>query len=85
MPDIPKLVCEKCLVPFRVVKNGVRLQANAGGHPYYMVQSDRFICPRCGVSVFTGFGLSPESLQHEDHFAELEPAAVFDLDWEPTP
>ena len=80
MTYIPKLVCEKCLVPFRVVKNGVRLQANSGGQPYYMVQSDRHACPKCGASVFTGFGLKPEAIQHEDHFAELEPAAVFDLD-----
>jgi len=80
-----KPICVPCQRFFRVTKTGFHFiegmpvddAAVAGNQepekwePYKIWIGDRFECPGCGVTILSGFGGGPISIQHEDDFQSL--------------
>jgi len=54
--SVPRVVCLKCNVPFRIDKNGVVMDAYIKGGHYYTSRADRWKCPECNATILFGFG-----------------------------
>lgn len=79
MPEIPSAVCGCCMVSMRPKKNGVVLHALNKGKPYYKAMADEWECPRCGNSVYTGFGQKPITVKHDADYHRVGFDESFEL------
>lgn len=75
MAHIPKAVCLKCNLEYKVEKNGVTMEAIVVANteslavttrPYYKIDSDKWKCPGCGHEILTGFAQHPFLFAHEE-------------------
>lgn len=77
MAHIPTLVCG-CGHEMLIQKNGVTLQANSGGHPYYKVSADAHECPNCFAKAYLP-ARQVLVVQHEERFDTVKHDAEFNL------
>jgi len=59
MTYIPRVVCGSCGQNMRCLTNEVAARATTAGAPYYIVQCDRWGCPKCDHEVLVGFASRP--------------------------
>ena len=67
---MPKMVCVKCEVEFKVEKNGVKVieMMNQNKDMYKIWDTDKWKCPICKVEVIAGFGGMPLAEHYEPEF-----------------
>ena len=67
---MPKLVCVKCQVQYKIKKSGnyVVDMFLDPPEPYRIMNGDRWQCPGCGHEVIAGFGEMPLSEHFHDEF-----------------
>lgn len=65
-----KCVCLECKVEMKPEATGLEVVETLedGVTPYKIWNCDVKRCPRCGWSVYTGFGVGPTSQQGQDGF-----------------
>ena len=70
---MPKMVCVKCEVEFRVRKHGVKVfeMCNENQDIYKIWNTNKWRCPKCGVEVIAGFGSMPIVEHYEAGFDEV--------------
>lgn len=86
MAYIPPVVCLRCRIPFRPLKNDVTAEAYVGDDPYYKVRCDAWQCPRCGVKILIGFGNAPFTEAYMPNYnsgsRSFRSSVSFQLNWE---
>jgi hypothetical protein len=64
---MPKVVCVKCEIAFRVKKNGVILAVTFNnGKLYELYSADLWQCPKCGFEVVAGIAHDPFANHYND-------------------
>lgn len=65
---MPKPICVKCEVEFKVEENGVNVveMFQKNKEIYKIWSADKWKCPLCGIEIVYGFGISPLIENGED-------------------
>jgi len=61
-------VCVKCRKEMRPERNGVKYVEYADFGPYKIWDSDKWICPECGLEILAGFGYKPLVEHYQPEF-----------------
>lgn len=87
MTFIPRAICSRCRVPFRVKKNDVSLLCLTDGQYYYSINADSWACPVCHFEIVLGFAQKPFHHNFDgiprfdaDMVVELSPRSDYDPD-----
>lgn len=90
MPFVPKVICGTCNIPMKCSRQGVTLDAHVRSlamleegrlrGSYYVIESDRYSCSRCGACVYTGFGQPTEHYQPEHARRQKMATVIVDLE-----
>ena len=76
---IPKIVCVDCQVPFKCEKNGVVVETFSSFGSYYKIEADRYVCPKCGQQVITGFAGEALGEHYQPDYGPIEVDHSVDL------
>jgi hypothetical protein len=67
---MPRPVCVKCEVEYRVAKNEVLVEERYGFAQYRLWFADLWRCPKCGHKLIVGFGRTPYGESTQFDYAE---------------
>jgi hypothetical protein len=65
---MPKLVCSKCQIELRPIKNGVVVVEYANNGPYKLWNADEWGCPECEIKIVAGFPIDAYARSYQDGF-----------------
>jgi len=69
MTHIPRIICGGCLIEMRPSKTGICVEMlTKDAEPYYKVNGDAFVCPRCSRTIVTGFATEPLTHVYDEDY-----------------
>ena len=67
----PVAVCAKCHVKMQPNHNGTKfIECKDMGEPFKIWNSDKYICPACGIEILVDFAERPLSVAYDGYFEQ---------------